>query len=89
MNESIPYGTIKVFPLGVGEYKQLEIQPERNFDVGEGKGKSRNVKVEGGTVGIIVDTRGRPFNVDLTVANRVPKLREYLAAFGLPLPASN
>ncbi len=89
LNEVIPFGTIKVFPLGVGEYQQLEIEPAKAFDVGEGKGKTRSIKVEGGTVGIIVDTRGRPFNIDLNSPNRIAKLREYLSAFGLPLPATN
>lgn len=86
INESVPFGTIKVIPCGVGEFKQLNIEPAKSFDVGAGKGKPRSEKLEGGTVGIIIDTRGRPFNLELASANRVQKLRSYLEAFGLPLP---
>ncbi len=82
----MPVGQIVIIPCGVGEFKDLEISPAKAFDVGAGKGRSINAKLEGGTVGIIVDTRGRPFTVDLNSAGRISKLRSYLAAFGLPLP---
>lgn len=86
INESIKFGEIRVFPCATGEFKTLEITPEKSFDVGAGKGKPRTATVEGGTVGIIVDTRGRPFNLELTTANRITKLRNWLTAFGLPVP---
>jgi uncharacterized protein (TIGR01319 family) len=86
VNQSIPFGQIVVIPCGVGEFKTLEISPAKAFDVGAGKGRPLSAKLEGGTVGIIVDTRGRPFTVDLNAPNRIEKLRSYLTAFGLPLP---
>jgi uncharacterized protein (TIGR01319 family) len=89
ISESVPFGQIKVIPLGRGEFKNVTIEPARGFDVGEGKGKSRTMKLEGGTVGIIIDARGRPFSVDLNTPNRVEKLRSWLKAFGLPLPGEN
>jgi len=86
VNESVPFGNIKVIPLGRGEFLDLTIEPAKNFDVGAGKGKSVSQKLEGGTVGIIIDARGRPFGIEFGAANRVAKLREYLTAMGLPLP---
>lgn len=86
VNVSIPVGQIQIIPCAVGEFKTVEITPAKNFDVGGGKGKSLSLKLEGGTVGIIVDTRGRPFTVDLTATDRISKMRSYLSAFGLPLP---
>jgi uncharacterized protein (TIGR01319 family) len=86
VNESIAYGQIKVIPCGRDEFKELTIEPARNFDVGAGRGKSITRTVEGGTVGIIVDARGRPFQIDLNAPGRVEKLRGWLQAFGLPLP---
>jgi len=83
---SVPFGEIAVIPCQTGEFKNVEIIPAKTFDVGAGKGRPRTAKLEGGTVGIIIDTRGRPFNLDLSSPNRVAKLVSYLKAFGLPLP---
>lgn len=86
VNLKVPVGAIQIIPCGRGEFKNLTITPEKNFDVGAGKGKPITEKLEGGTVGIIVDARGRPFNIDLNTPGRVEKLRGYLSAMGLPLP---
>jgi len=86
VNVSVPFGQIVIVPCAVGEFKTLEISPAKNFDVGAGKGRSLTAKLEGGTVGIIIDARGRPFTVDLNTPNRISKLRSYLSAFGLPVP---
>jgi uncharacterized protein (TIGR01319 family) len=86
VNLKVPVGTIQIIPCGRGEFKNLTITPDKNFDVGAGKGKPVSEKLEGGTVGIIVDARGRPFNIDLNTPGRVEKLRGFLSAMGLPLP---
>jgi uncharacterized protein (TIGR01319 family) len=85
---SLMVGEIKVVPCGVGEFKSVTITPSKNFDLGEGKGKPVSAKLEGGTVGIILDGRGRPFSVELDAPGRVTKLRAWLNAFGLPIPRS-
>jgi uncharacterized protein (TIGR01319 family) len=86
INEAIPYGSIKVIPCGKGEYKDLTLEPGKGFDLGAGKGKPITKRVEGGMVGIMIDARGRPFNLAADVATRVAKHREWLGAMGLPLP---
>lgn len=86
IDEKIPVGQIKVIPCGRNEFKEVTIEPSRNFNIGAGKGKPVTAKLEGGTVGIIVDTRGRPFNIELNMPNRIAKLREWMAAFDLPMP---
>ncbi len=86
LNESVPYGTLKVIPLGRNEFMDLTITPHKNMDVGEGKGKVRTMKLEGGTVGIMIDARGRPLVLPGDDATRIAKLREWLQAMGLPLP---
>ena len=101
IDESIPFGEIKIIPYtSQGPNDEILVEPARNFDVGAGKGKPVTIKkfdsskgkrdqttnlVEG-TTGLIIDTRGRPFTVDLATPGRIEKLRKYLAAFGLPLP---
>ena len=84
--EVVPFGSIKVIPLPLGQKAELEIEPGRNYDMGEGRGKTLRAEVNGGVVGIIVDARGRPRELALTTPGRVQKLRQHLAAFGLPAP---
>ncbi len=86
VNEAVPYGAIKVIPCGKGEFKDVTLEPGKSFDLGAGKGKPITKKLEGGMVGIIIDARGRPFNLASDVATRVAKHREWLSAMGLPLP---
>lgn len=86
VNEVVPFGEVRVIPCGRNEFKQLTMTPGKTFDLGSGKGKAVSMRLEGGTVGIIVDARGRPFQIDLNAPNRIAKLRSYLAAMGLPLP---
>jgi len=97
---SVPFGEIRVIPYNYGMGDTLTVEPAKTFDVGAGKGRPVTVKrfdtnrgqrdqttnlIEG-QVGIVVDTRGRPFNLDLNTPNRIAKLRGWLQAFGLPLP---
>jgi hypothetical protein len=72
--------------MGVGETMEAVLKPTRGFDVGAGKGRSREVRLEGGVVGIIVDARGRPLQLPSDDALRRRKLIEWLIAFGLPEP---
>jgi len=98
---TVPYGEIRVIPFSFAENGDtLTVEPAKTFDVGEGKGKPVTVKrfdqsrgnrdqttnlIEG-TVGLIIDARGRPYQIDLNSPNRIEHLRSNLAAFGLPLP---
>lgn len=85
-NEMVKFGQIVVIPCGRGEFKDVALEPTKNFDLGAGKGKAVTQKLEGGTVGIIIDARGRPLALPSDGSMRVSKLREWLSAFGLPLP---
>lgn len=86
INESINVGQIKIIPLGRYEFKDVTVTPTKNFDVGAGKGNPVSAKLEGGTVGIVIDGRGRPLVLPEDNATRIAKLKEWLEAMGLPLP---
>jgi uncharacterized protein (TIGR01319 family) len=86
VNQAVKFGEVVIIPCGLGEFKQVNIEPVKNFDVGFGKGKSGSVKLEGGTVGIIVDARGRPFVLPTDNPTRIKKLREWLGVFELAMP---
>jgi uncharacterized protein (TIGR01319 family) len=82
----IPFGSIKVIPLGVGEKATVDVSPARGCDVGPGKGKQHSCEVEGGVVGLIIDARGRPLQLPADDTARIQKLQEWFKAFGLDVP---
>lgn len=53
-------GELELLPLANGAAARIEIAPARGFDVGAGPGKPLECEVKGGTVGVILDGRGRP-----------------------------
>lgn len=83
INESVNYGDVRIFPLGVGQTAEAIIYPTRNFDAGEGKGRTIEKVLHGGVVGIIIDCRGVPFKMPEDNKVRIEKLLEWYDAFGL------
>ena len=69
------YGDLERIPLGIGETAEVEVHPSRGFDLGNGPGRSVKRTVKGGTVGIILDARGR----ELVLPEEQAQRREYLA----------
>lgn len=53
-------GDLQTVPLDLGETVRVIIEPHRRFDAGAGPGRSVETEVRGGTVGLILDARGRP-----------------------------
>lgn len=80
---TVRFGEIKLLPLGLGETAVVEATPTRHFDLGAGKGKSVTYTVEGGTVGLIFDCRGRPIAIPHDNAARATQMVKWLEALGL------
>ena len=79
----IVYGQMKLIKLGLGEdgiplTAKAEFSPARGFDLGRGKANKIEGSVSGGVVGIIIDGRGRPFNLPTDPKTRVNKLKEWM-----------
>jgi len=76
----IPAGTVQRFPLGLNEYATIEAYPGRCFDIGLGrKGVGGRATVRGGSLGIIVDTRGRPLVLSEDARRRREKLHQWMS----------
>ncbi len=81
---ALEFGTMKLFKLGMDEKTSLPLEakavfePQRNFDLGAGKGNKVERNISGGVVGVILDGRGRPFAVPTDDKQRVAKLREWM-----------
>jgi len=89
----LPSGTVsgtlnhldmKLLKLGINEdglpqTARAVFEPERGFDVGTGKGSRLETELHGGVVGIILDGRGRPFDLStLSENDRVGNLKKWM-----------
>ena len=80
----LKYGDLKVIPLEVGKKATIDLQPAGGIDVGEGKKKPLTREINGGTVGIIFDCRGRqPFEVPKDTKKRIEKLQTWIDAMDI------
>jgi hypothetical protein len=61
ISSDVTYGSLEAIPYQFFDPGTvLELVPARGFDIGQGPGKSIRIPYRGGTVGLIVDARGRP-----------------------------
>jgi hypothetical protein len=83
------YGEMKLLKLGFDEKSNLplkanaKLEPAGKLDLGEGPGKDVERSVSGGVVGIILDGRGRPFQVPTDDTKRVNKLIEWMTELNI------
>jgi len=81
VEESIKVGQMKLIPLA--EKLKAVVVPAKGFDIGAGKGKEMEVALEGGTVGLIIDGRGRPLVIPEDKKERIRKLTEWNQALSV------
>lgn len=74
----VKFGDIAIIPLSPYEKKEAVIEPERGFDVGEGKGRKVTRTVDGGVVGVIIDARGRPLVLPEDNKRRIKSLERWM-----------
>lgn len=58
-------------------------KPVKGFDMGYGSGAKVESEIEGGVVGIILDGRGRPFELPKTHSKRISELNKWFKAVGM------
>jgi hypothetical protein len=80
----VAYGSIEVVPLSATEQAMLTLFPARTIDVGLGPGEQARAgeAIEGGTIGLIIDARGRPLSLPADAAYRRAKLAQWRQAIG-------
>ncbi len=82
IEETIPFGELKLYTLGPDEEVEIEANPTRSYDLGNGKGHAVKAKLTGGVVGLVIDTRGRPLNLPKEKSARVSLLRRWAETIG-------
>ena len=81
---TLDYLDMKQFKLGLQENglpmkTRAVLEPERGFDVGGGPGNKIERELHGGVVGIVLDGRGRPFDLSsLSEQDRVKYLKKWM-----------
>jgi len=79
----VPYGSLEVIPLPLGQIARLELTPTRKFDIGWGRrGRGGEIEVKGGAVGVIIDARGRPLTFSPEREQQQAKVQEWLWSIG-------
>jgi uncharacterized protein (TIGR01319 family) len=84
LSREVAFGDLLLMPLPNEGEVEVTATPERQFDLGEGKGRPIVAKVRGGVVGFIVDARGRrPFEIPADPSRRIERLRAWNTALGM------
>lgn len=80
----IPQGSLRRLVVPPGEVVGLALEPEPRTDIGfGGQGCGTEIKVVGGTLGVIIDARGRPLTLPAkNNEDRVERLRRWLWILG-------
>ncbi|MCZ6691688.1 MAG: glutamate mutase L [Planctomycetota bacterium] len=77
---SLKVGDLRLIPLELGKTAAARLSPSRGFDLGEGPGAAVERTLKGGTVGIILDARGRPLTIPEDPALRTERVTTWIRA---------
>ncbi len=83
ISKTLNGGELNVIPLAIGEVAKIHVKPKWGFDMGNGDGKEFEGEVHGGVVGVIFDTRGRPFTLPKDNSERVKVVKSWYKAMNL------
>jgi hypothetical protein len=79
----IKQGALKRLLIPAGETAVLTLMPHQRIDIGfGGRGQGGRLKVIGGTLGAVIDARGRPVPMPIEEAARIGKLQAWLGELG-------
>jgi uncharacterized protein (TIGR01319 family) len=77
--EDIPFGEIRLLPVGLGQTAHAKLRPGKGLDLGAGKNHPIEKELSGGVVGVVIDTRGRqPFVLPTDRETRISSLKKWM-----------
>jgi uncharacterized protein (TIGR01319 family) len=77
------FGELRLYPLELGTKARMTVQPTKSVNLGAGSGAAVTREVQGGVVGLMLDGRGRPFQLPVEQSTRVAALNKWYRAVGL------
>jgi len=89
LERDVAFGEIVRLPLATSSRADVEVYPHRRLDIGTGhKGQGGRARVAGGSLGIVVDARGRPLPPAQSDEHRHARIRSWLGALGFDVGSS-
>lgn len=79
---NVEYGRVYREWLPPGQTIRLALRPARGFDIGFGPGKAAEISVTGGSVGLIIDARGRPLPLEDDLSARSARSAQWRSEIG-------
>ena len=79
----VPAGELRRIELAAGTTREVMVSPARRYDIGAGRGRALRGEVQGGVVGLILDTRGRPLQLPAEAGQRRRALETWAQAMDL------
>jgi len=79
----VKQGAIEVLPLPAGQAAKVHLTPLHRYDVGMGaSGKGGGLRVVGGSLGVVIDARGRPVQLPEDPLRRRELIRKWRWSLG-------
>ena len=78
----VKFGGLEILPLGMGQTARLTLQPLHRSDIGNGPGRNAVMQVVGGTMGVVIDARGRPLALPEDPVRRRELFKKWLWSVG-------
>jgi hypothetical protein len=79
----IKQGSLEVLPLAPGQVASLYLKPFHRADIGMGPGRGGKLnRVAGGSLGVVIDARGRPLSLPAQPERRREQMRKWLWTLG-------
>jgi len=80
----VHFGSMDVIRWPGGPGSKLAVWPASNLDIGVGRGRGATprAELEGGSVGVVIDARGRPLRLASNRDKRQAKLLEWMQSLG-------
>jgi hypothetical protein len=79
----VKQGSLEVIQLPVGKSAQVHLQPLHRYDVGMGgPGRGGRLRVVGGSIGVVIDARGRPLRLIRDDVRRRESINKWRSILG-------
>lgn len=83
VKDRLLFGDLRLYSLELGTKARMTVQPAKSVNLGEGNGTTVTREVQGGVVGLMLDGRGRPFQLPSEQSARIAALNKWYRAVGL------
>ncbi len=83
IKEKLSFGEIKLIPLAERHIAEGVLRPAKGLDLGKGDGHELQATVHGGTVGLVLDARGRPLEFPEDESQRKSMIKGWIKSLNM------